>query len=308
MPVSPHKTDSLPRAAPVLKIQMALAFFAIYVLWGCTFLAIRIAVEHIPPLRAAGIRFFIAGAILYLWARWRSAPKPTLVEWRNLAILGILMFLATYSALFWAEQRIPSGVAAVLVATLPIWTASLEVFAFRQERASLPLFAAIGLGFSGIALLTSSSPGGRLALIPCLAILGGEMCWALGSVLSRSIRLPQSRSMTAAAEMLIGGMALLICSVLAGEKSASTRVPLEAVLAIVYLVVAGSLLGFTAFVWLLERVSATQVSTHAYVNPVVALALGVWLGGEQIGWRTVVAAALILGSVVAILRSRSGQR
>ncbi len=298
----------MPRTARGPKIQMALAFFAIYVLWGCTFLAIRIAVEHIPPLQAAGIRFFIAGAVLCVWARWRSAPKPTLAEWRNLAVLGILMFLATYSALFWAEQRIPSGVAAVLVATLPIWTASLEVFAFRQERASLPLFAAIGLGFSGIALLTSSSQNGRLALVPCLAILGGEMCWALGSVLSRSIRLPQSRSLTAGSEMLIGGIALLICSLLAGERVTSGKIPFQAVLALAYLVVAGSLLGFTAFVWLLERVPATQVSTHAYVNPVVALALGVWLGGEQIGWRTFAASALILASVVAILRSRPCQR
>src|SRR5579883_1316583 len=285
MPVSPHKADPMPRTARGPKIQMALAFFAIYVLWGCTFLAIRIAVEHIPPLQAAGIRFFIAGAVL-----------------------GILMFLATYSALFWAEQRIPSGVAAVLVATLPIWTASLEVFAFRQERASLPLFAAIGLGFSGIALLTSSSQNGRLALVPCLAILGGEMCWALGSVLSRSIRLPQSRSLTAGSEMLIGGIALLICSLLAGERPTSGKIPFQALLALAYLVVAGSLLGFTAFVWLLERVPATQVSTHAYVNPVVALALGVWLGGEQIGWRTFAASALILASVVAILRSRPCQR
>lgn len=298
----------MPRTARGPKIQMALAFFAIYVLWGCTFLAIRIAVEHIPPLQAAGIRFFIAGAVLCVWARWRSAPKPTLAEWRNLAVLGILMFLATYSALFWAEQRIPSGVAAVLVATLPIWTASLEVFAFRQERASLPLFAAIGLGFSGIALLTSGSRGGRLALVPCLAILGGEMCWALGSVLSRSIRLPQSRSMTAGSEMLIGGIALLICSLLAGERPTSGKIPFQALLALAYLVVAGSLLGFTAFVWLLERVPATQVSTHAYVNPVVALALGAWLGGEQIGWRTFAASALILASVVAILRSRPCQR
>jgi len=286
--------------------RMLLAFFAIYVIWGSTFLAIRIAVLLVPPWLCAGIRFFTAGTILFVFARLRGTKAPTLREWRSLGIIGLLMFSVTYGALFWGEQYVPSGITSVLESTLPLMTVLLEVFALRQQRFRWSVMLAVGVGFCGVALMMLrggvSAPG--FGVLPVLVILGGSLSWSLGAVLSRSMVLPESRIVTAGAEMMLGGGSLLVLSLASGELHPFPAIPLKAGLALIYLIVAGSLIGFTAFVWLLGRMPASRVSSHAYVNPIVAIALGYFVASEEITLRTLLGAGLVLGSVVLTMRQR----
>jgi drug/metabolite transporter (DMT)-like permease len=283
--------------------KVALAFFAIYIVWGSTYLAIRIVVETVPPLFAAGVRFTIAGAILYTWCRMRGVPRPPRIQWRNLAVLGALMFLATYSGLFWAEKTVPSGIAAVLVATMPVWMALLAIVILKREKLSWQLGVAMCMGFTGVAVLALQSGIGQLHLLACLAILGSEIAWAIGTVTSKTMALPDSKFMSAGGQMLTGGIMLLGFSRLAGELRTAPHISLRAALGIGYLIVAGSLIAFTAYVWLLGRMPATTVSSYAYVNPVVALVIGHWLGREALGLRTILGAGLVLASVLLIMKS-----
>jgi len=284
------------------RARMLLSFFAIYVLWGTTFLAIRIAVEELPPLFAAGARFFIAGVALYGFMRAKGEARPTLIQWRSLAIMALLMFVAEYGPLFWAEKYVPSGVVSVLAATLPIITLILEMLILRQQRMRPMLALAVLIGFSGVAVLLM--PGGtqHIALIPCLAILAGATTWSLGAVLTRSMELPTSHPTTAGAAMMVGGAMLLALSAGFGEMHPFPHVSTRAVLAMLYLIIFGSLLAFTAFVWLLGHMPATRVSSHAYVNPIVAVALGYFAAGEIITWRIIAGSLLVLVSVFLILR------
>ena len=296
--VTASKWSTPPRR---LNAQLLLAFFAIYLLWGSTYFAIRVAVETVPPLFAAGIRFAVAGAALLVWSVFRGVARPSAVQWRNLIILGALMFLGTYSGLFWAERSVPSGVASVLVATIPVWTALFEIFIFKREKLRLPLVAAIAMGLTGVVLLALHGNGGRLNLIACLAILGGEVCWSLGTALSKGMALPQSKFVGAGWQMFSGGVMLLFFSAAIGELRTFPHVSPKAAYALVYLIVAGSILAFTAFVWLLSRMPATTVSSYAYVNPVIALGIGHWLGQELVDVRTLIGVSLVLTSVLLLL-------
>jgi drug/metabolite transporter (DMT)-like permease len=290
------------RGSESFRVRMILAFFAIYVLWGTTFLAIRIAVEELPPLFAAGTRFFIAGAVLYAFMRFKGEAAPTFRQWRSLTIMALLMFVAEYGPLFWAEKYVPSGVVSVLAATLPILTMILEMLILRQQGMSPMLAVSILLGFAGVAVLLLPGSRQHLALVPCLAILAGATTWSLGSVLARSMELPKSRPTTAGAAMILGGGMLLALSAGFGEMHPFPHITMRAVWAVLYLVVFGSLLAFTAYVWLLAHMPATRVSSHAYVNPIVAVALGYFAAGEIITWRMVAGTVLVLISVFLILR------
>jgi drug/metabolite transporter (DMT)-like permease len=283
-------------------IRLILAFLATYVLWGTSFLAIRIAVEEVPPLFAAGTRFFVAGVLLYAFMRFRGQPGPTRNQWRSLAIMGLLMFVAEYGPLFWAEKYVPSGIASVLEATLPLITMILETFVLRRQRFHWRILAAILLGFGGVGALLLPNGEQHFGLIPCLAILAGATAWSLGAVLTRSFDLPDSNPLTSGAAMLLGGGMLLVLSASFGELHPFPHVSMRALGALLYLIVCGSLLGFTAFVWLLARMPATRVASHAYVNPVVAVALGYFVAGEIVTTRTLIGTALVLASVVLILR------
>jgi drug/metabolite transporter (DMT)-like permease len=287
--------------APAVGLRVVLAFAAIYFLWGATFLAIRIAVLEVPPLFASGVRFLIAGALLYVFMRLRGQPGPSAAEWRSSALIALCMFVATYGALFWAEQYVSSGVTAVIEATLPITTATFEVFVFRQQAFRWRVAAAVALGFAGVAALLIRSDPQTLPLLPCLAILAGGVAWSLGAVLTRSMPRPQSVPLAAGAQMMLGGAVLLGLSQLSGELQSVPHVSLRAGLALSYLVIAGSLLGFTAYVWLLARMPATRVASHAYVNPLVAVALGYFLAGEVLTVRMILAAALIVASVLLLV-------
>jgi drug/metabolite transporter (DMT)-like permease len=282
-------------------VKMFLAFAAIYILWGATFLAIRVAVLEIPPFFTAGVRFFIAGACLYVFMKARGAPSPTRLHWRNLTIVAICMFVLTYGALFWAQQYVTSSVTAVIEATLPITTILLEVFVFRTLRLQRRLAAGVILGFCGVAILLFHNPGQQLALVPCLVILAAGVAWSFGAVLSGRLALPQSKPLTAGCEMMIGGAVLLLLSALTGELHSFPHITPRAAAALAYLISCGSLIAYTAYVWLLGKLPATRVASHAYVNPIVAVALGYFLAGELVTTRTVLASTLVIGSVFLIL-------
>ena len=202
-----------------LGLKVILAFLAIYVIWGSTFLAIRVAVLLVPPWLCAGIRFFIAGVMLFAFTQLRGEGWPTLREWRSLAILGVLMFSVTYGALFWGEQFVPSGITSVLEATLPLFTVLLEVFVLRQQRFRWRVMVAVVVGFCGVGLMMLTREHASFGVVPCLVIMGGSSSWSLGAVLTRSLRLPKSRMLTAGAEMMLGGGLLLVLSLAVGRAA-----------------------------------------------------------------------------------------
>jgi drug/metabolite transporter (DMT)-like permease len=286
-----------------LGVRVLLAFAAIYVLWGGTFLAIRIAVLEVPPLFASGVRFFIAGGLLYLFMRLRGEPIPSAVQWRGISLASLCMFVVTYAALFWAEQYVASGVTSVIEATLPITTVTLEVFVFRQQRFRWRTAAAVGLGFCGVAILLFRGRGQDLAALPCIVILVAGVAWSFGAMLTRSLPRPRSAALVAGAQMLLGGAVLLGLSAATGELHSWPVITLRAGMALLYLIVAGSLVGFTAYLWLLTQMSATQVASHAYVNPLIAVALGYFVAGEALTPRMLLAAALVVMGVFLLLKA-----
>ncbi|MBS1823003.1 MAG: EamA family transporter [Acidobacteria bacterium] len=283
-------------------LRVMLAFLSIYVLWGTTFLAIRIAVREVPPLFAAGTRMFIAGGVLFIWTQLRGAAWPSPRQWRSLALMGGLMFVVDYGLLFWAEKYVPSGIAAVLSATVPLMTIAFEIFAFRMLPFRWSLVGAVLMGFGGVGVLLLPDTHQSLPVLPCLAILVGTAGWCLGTVWSRKLALPQSRSVTSGGAMMIGGAVLLVLSGAFGEMHPWPHVSRSAALALAYLISCGSLLAFTAYVWLLGRMPASTVASYAYVNPVIAVVLGYFVAGEAITPRMVAGAALVLISVYLILR------
>ena len=282
--------------------RVLLAFAAIYVLWGATFLAIRVAVVEIPPFFTAGVRFLTAGALLYAGMRLRGRPAPSSAEWRGIALTALFLFVATYGALFWAEQYVPSGLTAVIEASLPLITIALEVFVFRQQPFRWRMLASVALGFGAIAWLLLKRGQESFAVLPCLVILAGGVAWSLGAVLTRSMPKPASLPLTAGAQMMLGGAVLLTLSLGAGELHSTPHISLRAGLALLYLIVGGSWLGFTAYVWLLARMPVTRVASHAYVNPLVAVALGYLVAGEELTVRMTLASCLVVASVFLILR------
>jgi drug/metabolite transporter (DMT)-like permease len=291
-------------ASRSFRLRVFLAFFAIYILWGTTFLAIRVAVEELPPLFAAGTRFFVAGTVLFLFMRIKGQAWPTRVQWRNLAIMALLMFVVEYGPLFWAEKYVPSGIAAVLAATIPILTMLSEV-ALRQQPFRWMLLVSTLLGFCGVAILMLRGGAAQsFGLLPCFAILAGSIGWALGSVLTRSMDMPKSRPLTAGIAMMLGGATLLGLSGAFGELQPLPHISLRAGGALLYLIVVGSLLAFTAYVWLLGHFSAGRLASYAYVNPIVAVALGHFIASEPVTLQTLAGSALVLVSVFLILRAK----
>lgn len=283
-----------------LDLRMVLAFAAIYILWGGTFLAIRIAVLQLPPLFAGGVRFLIAGVALYTFMRFRGQPSPTSTEWRGIGVTALFMFVATYAALFWAEQVVPSGVASVVEATLPLTAMVLEVFLFRHQRFQWRMGAAVLFGFLGIAWLLLRNQHAFPAF-PCLVILASGVAWSVGAVMTRTMKRPSSLPLTAGAQMMLGGLVLLALSLATGELHTFPHITLSAAIALLYLIVAGSLLAFTAYVWLVARMPVTRVASHAYVNPIVALALAYFAAGETLTPGMLAASGLVIASVVLIL-------
>jgi drug/metabolite transporter (DMT)-like permease len=286
--------------------EIALAFAAVYILWGSTYLAIRFGVETIPPFLLAGVRHLTAGALLYAWLRLRGTPRPQRRHWRSAAIIGGLMLLGGNGLVTWAEQRVPSGLAALIVASVPIWMTLLDALQHRQRPHGVVLLG-LALGLAGLGLLVapgSLGGAGHVDPLGAAALLMAALFWAIGSLYSRRAALPSSTLLATAIEMIAGGALLLLVSAASREWAgfALSAVSARSVAALAYLIVAGSLLGFTAYIFLLGATTPARVSTYAYVNPVVAVFLGWALAGEPITARMLVAAAVIVASVALIIR------
>src|SRR5271170_3651869 len=281
------------------------AFAVIYFVWGSTFLAIRVGVHEVPPFLLAAIRFFVSGVVLYGWMRLKGTPSPSRREWAGATLLGSLIFLVDYGCLFWAEQRVPSGIAAVVLATIPVFITLLEIIFLRTQRLTIRLGLALLVGLAGVAVLMGHSlsfgevPVNRAG---ALALVVAAFTWSVATILTRRLALPASKPMSAAAQMLTGGVQLFMLAGVSGEFAEfhPQAVSAKAWFALLYLIVAGSIVGFTAYVWLLHHESPTKLGTYAYVNPVVAVALGYFVGGEAVGPRTLVGALLVLVSVITI--------
>jgi drug/metabolite transporter (DMT)-like permease len=288
-------------------MAVVLAYAAIYLIWGSTFLAIRIAVASIPPLLMMGVRCVVAGSLLVAWAALRG-ERATARAWLHATIAGALMFACAYGALAWAEQRIPSGVAALVVATLPLWVTTLE-WAQRGAAPSARGLVGIAIGFGGVALLVLRGTGAPLALLPVAVIVAGEAAWAAGSLYARPPRLPRSVALNAGMPLLAGGALLMAASWAGGEFETFriASVSSASVAALGYLVVFGSIVAFSAYAWLMQVSAPWRVGTHAYVNPLIAVALGAAVGGEPFTIALVASAAVIAGSVALILGDRIPQ-
>jgi drug/metabolite transporter (DMT)-like permease len=292
------------------RAQIVAAFASIYVIWGSTYLAIRYAVETIPPFIMGGIRFLISGAMLYLWARSRGAPRPTRLHWRNAIIAGGFLLLGGNGAVVWAEQFVPSGLTALLVSILPFWLVIIEWIRPPRRRPSAAVLVGLVLGFVGIIVLVGPSDvGGHGDVSPlgALVLILGSLSWAIGSFWSRDAQLPESGLLTTGMEMVGGGVLLLVVGTLAGEFS---RLDIHGIsnasaFGLLYLITFGSLLGFTSYIWLLDKVSPARLGTYAYVNPIVAVLLGWAIAGERLSIRTGVAAAIVICAVALITTARS---
>lgn len=286
------------------RLRMLFSFFAVYVIWGTTFLAIRIAVEELPPLFAAAARFFTAGLVLLAFMRIKGDVFPTRRQWRNLGIVALFLFVAEYAPLFWAERFVPSGVVSVLAATIPILTLVAEALILREKHLRPTTIVATLIGFGGIVILLLRTGNSNIALVPCVAVLAGSICWAVGSVFNRSMDLPKSRPVTSGATMMLGGVGLFALSAAFGELRPFPHISLRGAEALLYLIVFGSLIAFTAYVWLIGHMSASRVSSYAYVNPIIAVAIGHFWAAEPITPRILAGTALVLISVFLILRNK----
>lgn len=290
--------------------KILLAFGIIYFVWGSTFLGIRIGVREVPPLLFAAMRFSAAGLILFGYLSLRGTALPTAREWLTITLLSFLIFVVDYGLLFWAEQRVPSGIAAVMLATIPAFMALSEIILLRTQKLTARLAIALLIGLGGVSVLVSHSLSfGEVPIDPdgAAALMIASVSWSVASALSRKLPLPASKPMSAGAQMLVGGTLLTLAAAVFGEFRGfhASAVSRGAWLALIYLIVAGSIIGFTAYVWLLHHESPTKVGTYAYVNPVVAVAIGYFLGGETVGPRTLLGTALVLVSVVVITTTKS---
>ncbi len=279
------------------------AFAAIYVFWGSTYLVIRYAIESIPPLMMIGSRFFFAGVVLFAWARCRGATNGTAGEWINALIAGSLMLFIGTGLIAWAEQYVPSSIAALVVALMPLWMLLLD---WKNSRPTRLVVAGLIIGFVGVALLAKTGRGYQnepLSPFPMGVMLGATIAWALGSQFSRHAARPASTLIHVAMQMICGGAVLLLVALLCGELNqfSLSQLTYRSMLAWTYLVVVGSFIGYPAYIWLLRASTPARVSTYAFVNPLIAVALGCTIGAEPFSGRLLFSAFMIVTAVVLII-------
>ncbi len=292
------------------RVRFVLAFAAVYLLWGSTFLAMRFAIRTIPPLFMASMRHLVSGTLLIAWAGRRVKRWPAPAEWRHAAIVGVLL-LGANGTVAWSEQRVPSGTAALLVATVPLWIVLIDWLRPRGYHPGRGVLLGLALGFVG--LVTLVGPGawrghGGVDLVGATALVLGSLSWATGSVVSQQLPRPPLPLLAVGMQMVCGGAALMVAATVRGETAqfSLARVSLASALGWGYLVVFGSLVGFTAYAYLLRSTTAAKVSTYAYVNPVIAVFLGWAFAGEVVTTHTLAATAVIVASVAIITIARGG--
>lgn len=283
------------------------ALAAVYIIWGSTYLAIRFAVETLPPFLMAAVRFLVAGGVLYGWRRAKGFPRPTRSQWREATIVGGLMLLGGNGGVVWAEQWIESGTAALIVATVPLWMVILDWLSPGGRAPRRMVWAGIAVGLAGVAILFGAPDDGEMYTAGWVVLVGASISWAVGSIYSRSAALPAPLLATGM-QMLAGGALLLVAGVVTGELRGldPTAFSTRSVLSLLYLIVFGALIGYSAYVWLLRVTTPAVASTYAYVNPVVAVFLGWMLAGEALTPRIMVASGVIVGAVALI--TRAGRR
>jgi drug/metabolite transporter (DMT)-like permease len=292
------------------RAKLVAAFAAIYLIWGSTYLAIRFAIETMPPFLMAGSRFVIAGLILYLVATLQGAGRPTWKQWRSAAIIGGLLLLGGNGGVVWSETRVPSGLAALMVATVPFWIVVLDWLRPGGVRPSGRVLLGVFLGMAGIILLIGpDKSGGNIDILGALALIIASLSWSAGSLYSRRAELPRSPLLATGMEMLAGGALLLIAGAVTGEpgRLRPEAISLQSALSLLYLILFGSLIGFTAYIWLLRVAPPARVATYAYVNPVVAVFLGWVFAGEQLSLQTIIASVVIIAAVVIITTYRAAR-
>ncbi|HYW67226.1 MAG TPA: EamA family transporter [Candidatus Dormibacteraeota bacterium] len=302
-PKAPPQANHNPARASSLLLA---SFAAVYILWGSTFFAIRIGVESIPPLVLAGLRHLSVGLVFYPVFRRVSGEKPTLRQWRTAIVTGILLLLCGNGTVSWAEKTIPSGIAALLVATVSLWMVLVDWFRPGGVRPAPRVLAGLVLGFAGMAVLAGPKHLGgaeRVNPLGAFALVLASLAWAIGSIYSKHHPIPNSALLGVAMQMVAGGTALLVVAGIGGEYRDLhlAQVTLHSWLALGYLAVFGSALGFSAYVYILKHGTAARVATYAFVNPVVALFLGWLLGSEALTLRTVLASTVILTAVILVI-------
>jgi drug/metabolite transporter (DMT)-like permease len=293
-----------------MRARLITAFAAVYLVWGSTYLAIRFAVETLPPLLMAGVRFVIAGVILLLWSRLRERSGwPSKRDWLTGLVSGALLLLGGNGGVVWAEQRVPSGMAALLVAVVPLWVVLLGWMRPGGRRPAALVFVGLGLGLVGLGLLVGPDlfhGGGGIDLAGAAVLMVASLSWAIGSLYIQHAPRPSSANHGSGAQMLAGGLCLLAVGVLMGEVAQLdlAHTTTRSWLGLAYLTTFGSLIGFTAYLYLLAHTTAAKAATYAYVNPVVAVLLGWAFANEPVTWRTLLAAAVILAGVAIITVAR----
>jgi drug/metabolite transporter (DMT)-like permease len=296
-----------------MKIKVWTALISIYIIWGSTYLAIRFAVETIPPFLMAGIRFLVAGAILYIWRRIFIKDAPAMrIHWRSAAVVGLLLLVGGNGGVVWAETRgVPSSIVALIVGSTPLWMVLLEVIWPKQRVIPKPgVIIGVLLGFGGILLLIGpsllSNSGQKMDVAGLLAVLLAAFFWSVGSLFSRKAPLPGSPLLGTGMEMLVGGAVLMILGSITGEWTQMGHISTRSLWGLIYLIIFGALIGFTAYTWLLRVAPISLVSTYAYVNPVIAIILGYFLAGEELSLRILTATLIIVSAVAIINLSKTG--
>ena len=302
-----------PEVATRNRTRILIAFAAVYFVWGSTYLAIKYGIETIPPFLMGATRFLVAGLLLYAFARSRGGRAPDARDWRSAAITGILMLGAGNGGVMWAEQTVPSGVVALIVSTVPIFIVLLDWLRPAGKRPTLAVFAGLAIGLAGMVILVGPRAivgQGHVDSIGTLVLLVGTASWALGTILTRGSRRSGAPLVYASLQMLAAAVALLVMSLGMGEWRGFSigAVSLKSALSWVYLILAGSIIGYTAYVYLLGQVSAAKAATYAYVNPIIAVVLGWAFASEPIGWRTIIAAIVTLAGVAMITTAQSAGR
>lgn len=294
-------------------VKIVLAFAAIYIIWGTTYLAIRLAIETIPPFFMAGTRFLLAGIITFVFLRSRGVPLPNLRQWRSAAIIGTLMLVGGNGLVTWSEQEVPSSIAALVVATVPLWMVLFDWLIFQVSTPNKKIAIGLILGFVGIGLLIG--PGkileiNHINLSSIVILMLAPILWSLGSLYSRQANLPNSLFLTIAMEMLAGGVLLILAGFITGEKTQLnlSKISTLSLVSMLYLTIVGSIVALTAYVWLLKNVQAAKVATYTYVNPIIALVLGWLVLSEPITLQILISVVVIIFAVILITSRKTEKK
>lgn len=290
-----------------MRTKLILAFAAVYIIWGSTYLAIRFAIESIPPFSMAAIRFLVAGGVLFAWARWRSNERLTWTHWRSAAVVGFLLLVGGNGGVVWAEQTVPSGITALIIAIVPLWIVLLE---WMNNGVRPNVFTSLGIFLGLVGILLLIGPGEITGTdtdvdwVGALVLIVATISWAIGSLYSRRAHLPQSPFLATAMEMILGGLFLAVIGFASGETLNVSLASTKSLFALGYLIVFGSMIGFTAYIWILRVAPPSKASTYAFVNPIVAVFLGWLLAGEELSLSVITAMAIIVTAVAIIIFSR----